>query len=81
MLRLRIEDDGVGILATNPPQRVRVGAADDSATAETITSPRGHYGITGMRERTTDAGGVFTIATGADGCGTRVEALLPAAST
>jgi signal transduction histidine kinase len=81
MLRLRIEDDGVGILATNPPQRVRVGVADDSATAETITSPRGHYGITGMRERTTDAGGVFTIATGADGCGTRVEALLPAAST
>ena len=78
LLRLRIEDDGVGILATNPPQRVRVGAADDSATAEAITSPRGHYGITGMRERTTGAGGVLTIATGADGCGTRVEALLPA---
>lgn len=86
---LCIEDDGIGILATNPPQRVEAGIAgiatqqrattgpladrDDSE----ITSPSGHYGITGMRERTLGAGGVFTIGPNAYNHGTRVEVRLP----
>ena len=75
---LRIEDDGVGILTTNPPQRVRIGAQANGAPVEAIISPQGHFGITGMRERITSAGGAFTIGTGADGRGACVEALLPA---
>jgi signal transduction histidine kinase len=87
MVMLRIEDDGVGILATNPPQRVgaRVtGTANDSESAtsgdDEISSPSGHYGITGMRERTVGAGGSFAIGAGANGYGTRIEARLPAQS-
>lgn len=90
MILLRIEDDGRGILTTNPPQRVevRVPSGDEQAHAnvsvgkearrDTIISPPGHFGITGMRERTTGAGGAFTIDAGADGHGTRVEVRLPA---
>jgi signal transduction histidine kinase len=86
---LCIEDDGIGILTTNPPRRVEAGIAgiatqhrattgpladrDDSE----ITSPSGHYGITGMRERTLGAGGVFAIGPSADNHGTRVEVRLP----
>ncbi|HEU5348541.1 MAG TPA: sensor histidine kinase [Ktedonobacterales bacterium] len=89
---LCIEDDGVGILVTNSPQRIRAAAwgksdADHASTdspetgehREEIISPQGHYGITGMRERTTGAGGTFAIGAGPSGHGTRVEARLPAA--
>ena len=85
---LRIEDDGRGILATNPPQRIGVSVpgGDEQAHASAgeqtrrgaIMSPPGHFGITGMRERTTGAGGAFTIGAGTDGHGTRVEVRLPA---
>jgi signal transduction histidine kinase len=85
---LRIEDDGTGILTTNPPRRVEVSVpgGDELAHAnpagearrDTIISPPGHFGITGMRERTTGVGGAFTIGAGADGHGTRVEVRLPA---
>lgn len=82
MVCLRIEDDGVGILTTNPPQRVRVGAQGQGSgdPGEMIISPRGHFGVTGMRERTTSAGGVFTVGAGAGGHGTLVEVRLPADS-
>lgn len=43
----------------------------------TISSPTGHYGITGMRERVTTLGGRFTIGPGPDGSGTCVEARIP----
>lgn len=84
---LRIEDDGVGIMATNPPRRVGVpisgstAPADDPSEAtseDEITSPHGHYGITGMRERTAGVGGTFLIGAGTDGHGTCVEVRLPA---
>jgi signal transduction histidine kinase len=92
---LRIEDDGVGILTTNPPRRVgtlvqRGGSPDSYPGAiadvhenegdDTIASPQGHYGITGMRERTMGAGGAFMIGAGADGRGTCVEVRLPASA-
>jgi signal transduction histidine kinase len=90
---LRIEDDGVGILRTNPPRQpaavpVTAGAQADmpasgngpatEAGATDITSPSGHYGITGMRERVTTLGGTFRIQPGADARGTRVEVRVPA---
>ena len=91
MVSLRVEDDGIGILTTNPPRRI--GAAmrlkggsgtattepqeDDGNSAE-IVSPQGHYGITGMRERTTGVGGTYAIGAGKGGQGTRIEALVPA---
>jgi signal transduction histidine kinase len=80
MVCLRIEDDGVGILTTNPPRRLRIAAQGQGSgdPGEMIVSPRGHFGVTGMRERTTGAGGVFTVGAGADGHGTCVEVRLPA---
>jgi len=85
---LRIEDDGTGILTTNPPRRVEVSVpggdelahanAAGEARRDAIISPPGHFGITGMRERTTGAGGAFTISAGTNGHGTRVEVRLPA---
>lgn len=90
---LRVRDDGVGILATNPPRvasAVRAGAvtADGMGAAPQelspaspgeISSPNGHYGITGMRERITSLGGQFAIGPDNDGRGTLVEARIPAA--
>ena len=83
---LCIEDDGVGILTTNPPQRVaatvRQNGSSDRVGApsrdDEIISPQGHFGIIGMRERTTGAGGSFIIGAGANGCGTRIEVRIPA---
>jgi PAS domain S-box-containing protein len=49
-----------------------IGAEPDSL----VSSPRGHMGITSMRERVTIAGGWFRI-TSAPGAGTRVEFWLP----
>ncbi|HET8906798.1 MAG TPA: sensor histidine kinase [Ktedonobacterales bacterium] len=84
---LRIEDDGVGILTTNPPQRIEArtvrGTAmangDDSAHSA-INSPQGHFGITGMRERTAGVSGTVLIGAGANGRGTCVEVRLPVAA-
>jgi len=53
-------------------------SAGEQTRRDAIISPPGHFGITGMRERTTGAGGAFTIGVGADGHGTRVEVRLPA---
>ena len=80
---LRIEDDGVGILTTNPPRRIRIAAQGQGSgnSGEMIVSPRGHFGVTGMRERTTSAGGVLTVGAGAGGHGTRVEVRLPAGTS
>jgi len=87
---LRIEDDGVGILTTNPPQRIEASVAngatlerdasisDATEVPSEIVSPAGHFGITGMRERVTGSGGAFAIGAGIDGHGTRVEVRLPA---
>ncbi|HLJ81725.1 MAG TPA: sensor histidine kinase [Ktedonobacterales bacterium] len=92
---LRVRDDGLGILATNPPEQrmpatvaVAVGSGgispsnDSSASAAStfsdISSPNGHYGITGMRERIAALGGHFIIGPDCDGHGTVVEARVPA---
>lgn len=84
---LRIEDDGVGILTTNPPQRVTAPVRLNGSSEHTglpahddIISPSGHFGITGMRERMTGAGGSFTIGAGANGGGTCIEVRIPASS-
>lgn len=45
-----------------------------------ISSPAGHYGIIGMRERVTALGGHFAIGPGVSGSGTCVGARLPARS-
>lgn len=82
-LLLRIEDDGKGILTMNPPQRAAVTIPQGDGQLpqrDAIISPPGHFGITGMRERITGAGGAFTIGAGADDHGTRVEMRLPATS-
>lgn len=89
---LRVRDDGVGILATNPPDKQRLpaivvaaagpGANDPSSDAgapaalasSDISSPNGHYGITGMRERMAALGGRFDISPDCDGRGTVIEA-------
>lgn len=81
---LRVSDDGVGILVTNPPQRVLTsvsgvasGADERERSDELITSPEGHFGLTGMRERVINAGGSFMIGPGPDAHGTCLEARLP----
>lgn len=58
--------------------RVYPTAAMDGDGA--ISSPAGHYGITGMRERITTLGGRFAIGPGANGSGTCIEARLPTRS-
>lgn len=87
MVILRIEDDGVGILTTNPPQRIEAGtvrgtamANGDDSAHNAISSPQGHFGITGMRERTAGVGGTVLIGAGANGRGTCVEVRLPVAA-
>jgi len=130
-LLLRVQDDGVGVLTTNPPQArpttrdtdatrmvaveapattsartltgdpttgAHVGAHATNDAADTdgdaaeedaiISSPPGHYGVTGMRERVAEVGGRFSIgpapSDGAHGSyaarGTVVEARIPARS-
>lgn len=98
---LRVSDDGVGILATNPPGRrvpaaisiaasagqslaIETGATSgtgvsglDGTSTSRISSPAGHYGITGMRERIAALGGCFSIGPDCDGRGTVVEARVP----
>jgi signal transduction histidine kinase len=90
---LRVADDGAGILATNPPERrvaaivaaAGSGDGDSSALAASldasapgdISSPNGHYGITGMRERIVALGGRFSIGPDCDGHGTVIEARMP----
>ena len=99
---LRVHDDGIGILTTNPPRGASLVpaavAAEHAASQafgapavlppaapteltelEEITSPHGHYGIAGMRERIAALGGRFAIGPDGDGRGTIVEARIPAA--
>lgn len=96
---LRVRDDGVGILTTNPPRGMSpvpaIAAGGSSAQPGSvlpakhasasapplveITSPSGHYGITGMRERITSLGGRFTIGPADEGRGTVVEVRILAA--
>jgi signal transduction histidine kinase len=94
---LRVEDDGVGILSTNPPREPAPArtpaavaaaggkvpgwsAATDSEAPVEISSPPGHYGIRGMRERVSALGGTFAIGPASAGKGTAVEARVPAGS-
>jgi signal transduction histidine kinase len=81
-LLLCIADDGIGIaapvLAASP---VAAGARSSAAVPDTpppLASPPGHYGVTGMRERVEAVGGTLSIGPGVDGCGTVVEARMPA---
>ncbi len=90
---LRVEDDGVGILATNPPRLAAIEVAAGHGAEHRIVhheeqradappeidSPLGHYGITGMRERVTALGGRFGIGPADGARGTVVEARVPAA--
>ncbi len=70
-LVLRIEDDGVGL-----PVPIAAGQRSGDGDAAQPSSPPGHYGITGMRERIEALGGRFSI-TARPGGGTLVEARLP----
>lgn len=95
---LSVQDDGAGILATNPPDELdgdHVPAATRSPARSSalgndttlsfaagvsslpIRSPRGHYGIIGMRERVAAVHGTLRIGPSADGVGTLVEARVP----
>ncbi len=70
-ITLQIEDDGVGL-----PALVAAGQRADEAQPSQLSSPPGHYGITGMRERVEALGGQFTIGPRPGG-GTIVEASIP----
>jgi signal transduction histidine kinase len=59
---LRVQDDGKGL-----PPAVLAGQA-----------PRGHWGLTGMRERAARLGGTLSVGPGPDGAGTSVALALPA---
>jgi signal transduction histidine kinase len=56
---------------------VRIEVVDDGAGFDP-SSPRAGFGLTGMRERVTLAGGTFEIASGSGG--TAIRAALPARS-
>ncbi len=74
---LQLQDDGVGVLTTNPPQRTpaRVGVPTEADAPDIVHSPAGHYGITVMRERMEEIGGRFTIGSASGAAhGTLVEA-------
>ncbi len=71
---LRIEDDGVGL-----PVPSAAGKRANGAPAFQPSSPPGHYGITGMRERVEALGGQFTL-TSRPGKGTIVEVSIPLSS-
>jgi signal transduction histidine kinase len=60
---LRVTDDGVGL-------------PDLPATPQGVTSPPGHFGLAGMRERVAELGGTLCITSAATG-GTTVEARIP----
>lgn len=74
-LVLRVEDDGVGL-----PVLVTSGSHPaDNERQDTLrrpSSPPGHYGITGMRERVEALGGTLTLSARPSG-GTIVEARVP----
>jgi signal transduction histidine kinase len=75
MLVLRVEDDGVGL----PALVISGSRASGAAPGDTPTrpsSPPGHYGITGMRERVEALGGTLTLRPRPGG-GTSVEASIP----
>ncbi len=74
-ISLQIEDDGVGLpaLATAGQRAAETASAQPS-------SPPGHYGITGMRERVEALGGRFTLGPRPGG-GTIVAASLPLSAT
>lgn len=58
------------------PQQLRLSVTDDGSGFDARETPaEGHFGITGMRERMTRAGGKMTL-TSAPGKGTRVELYL-----
>jgi signal transduction histidine kinase len=71
LITLRIEDDGVGL-----PALVTAGRRAGSASAAQPSSPPGHYGITGMRERVEAVGGQLRLLS-QPGKGTVVEAQIP----
>lgn len=80
---LRVADDGKGIAGVRVEQPALVRAygsqmaAPDSPARGVTSSPPGHYGITGMRERAESVGGTLAITSGPDGRGTIVEARMP----
>lgn len=70
-ITLRLEDDGVGL-----PALVTAGQRAAGASSLHPSSPPGHYGITGMRERAEALGGQLNISPRA-GSGTIIEATIP----
>ncbi len=74
-LVLRVEDDGVGLptLVASGSHTTSIGQVDMLSHP---SSPPGHYGITGMRERVEALGGTLTLRTRPSG-GTMVEASVP----
>lgn len=80
---LQVADDGKGIAGMRVEQPALVGAngsrmaAPDSPGRGAPSSPPGHYGITGMRERVESVRGTLAITSGPDGRGTIVETRVP----
>jgi signal transduction histidine kinase len=70
---LHVEDDGVGL-----PTLVTAGQQDLAAPSSPASSPPGHYGITGMRERVEAFQGRLSLSARPGG-GTIVEATIPGA--
>lgn len=70
-IRLRIEDDGVGL-----PTLVAAGKRTGKLEINQPSSQPGHYGITGMRERAEALGGQITLISQL-GKGTTVEVCIP----
>jgi signal transduction histidine kinase len=73
-ITLQVEDDGVGL-----PALVAAGQRAAEAPAAPPSSPPGHYGITGMRERAEALGGRLSLRPRAGG-GTIVEVSIPLAA-
>jgi signal transduction histidine kinase len=70
-ITLQVEDDGVGL-----PALVTAGQRSAETQPNRPSSPPGHYGITGMRERVEALGGRLSL-TSRPNRGTIVEASLP----
>ncbi|HEU5370583.1 MAG TPA: sensor histidine kinase [Ktedonobacterales bacterium] len=70
-ITLQIEDDGVGL-----PALIAAGPRAAETQAAPSSSPPGHYGITGMRERAEALGGRLSLRPRVGG-GTMVEVSIP----
>lgn len=61
------------------PGRVQLTVSDNGSSGDSLESKPGHFGLVGMRERSTRIGGNLTITRNSDGgCSVQVDVPLPA---